>query len=295
MSAHEGTDVLVGTWPAQLRCRRLPTPATRVAAPRIVLLHGGSHTGDCWIATPDGRAGWARIFASRGCDVHIVDYLDIGCDYPVLERTVGQVLDGLVELLEQIGPSTVIGHSLGGGLALKVTERVPDLIEATVLAAPAAVEYRNPAVAEIEPGHLVRLPRDTATTLLANSPRFPSSHLDVWFDSLVPYSPYLRNAGAGVTDELKVDPSRVEVWRRVPTLMLLAESDRTVAVDAGAATATTIGVSPVLLGTDWHLPDHAHMFIIERGAEMIAEKVLEWVRRHRHVSEPDVARAPQSR
>lgn len=275
----EGTEVLFGTWPAQLRCRRLPTPATSAAAPRIVLIHGGSHTGDCWIARPDGRAGWAPIFASRECDVHIVDYLDIGREYPVLERTVGQVLDALVELLEQIGPSTVIGHSLGGGLALKLTERAPDLIEATVLAAPAAVEHRNPAVAQIDPGHLVRLPRDTATTLLANSPRFPSSHLDVWFSGLVPYGPYLRNAGAGVTDELKVDPSRVQVWRRVPTLMLLAELDRTVTVDAGAATATAMGVAPVLLGTDWHLPDHAHMFIVERGTEMIAEKVHGWLRR----------------
>lgn len=270
-------DFLVGTWPAQVRCRRLPTGSIQGRARKVVLLHGGSHTGACWLETPDGRPGWAARFSARGCDVHVVDYIAIGRDYPVLERTVRDVLDALTTLLARIGPATLVGHSLGGGLALKLTELVPELVEATVLLAPAAVERRNPAVAEIAPGHLVRLPSDAARELLANSPLFPASSFDTWFDGLVAYGPHLRNAGAGVTDELKVDRTRVDVWRTIPTLMLLAEGDCTVALSAASATADAMGVTPLLLGADWALPGHAHMFILEHGNDVIADKVLDWM------------------
>jgi pimeloyl-ACP methyl ester carboxylesterase len=268
---------LVGRWPAQLWCHRLVEGPAAGDPRTVVFIHGGSHTSSCWLETPDGRDGWARRFAAHGWEVLVVDYLEIGQVYPVLERTVRDVLDGLTALLQRVGPATVIGHSLGGGLALKLAELVPDLVEAVVLLAPAAVERRNPAVAEIEPGHLARLSRETALRLLANSPRFPSANFDVWFDSLVGYSPHLRNAGAGVTDELKVDRTCTELWQRIPTLILLAEDDRTVAVDAAAGTAAAMGVTPVLLGADWQLPGHAHMFIVEQGSETIADRVLEWL------------------
>ena len=234
----------VGRTPARLRCGRV-VGARPGRGRTVVLLHGGSHTAQCWISTPDGRDGWAGQFADDGYDVYVVDYIDIGEDYLVLDRTVEHVLDGLLELLRTIGPATVVGHSLGGGLAVKLAERAPDLLDAVVLAAPAAVESRNPAVAAVEPGASVRLPRQVARDLVANSTRFPSEAFDAWFEGLVAYSSHLRNAGAGVTDELKIDRDRADVWRRIPTLMLLAELDRTVPVAAAAATADAMGITPV--------------------------------------------------
>src|SRR4051794_26802818 len=40
----------------------------------IVMVHGGCHTGICYLATPDGREGWAGLFAAAGHDVFVVDW-----------------------------------------------------------------------------------------------------------------------------------------------------------------------------------------------------------------------------
>lgn len=275
-----GTEYLVGSWPGQLRVTRYPA-AGRENAPRAVFVHGGSHTGVCWSSTPDRRAGWARQFVARGYDVHVVDYIDIGRPYPVLERTAGEVLDALAALLHRIGPATVVGHSLGGGLAIKATERVPELVEAAVLLAPASVETRNPGVLPARPGEVAVLPREVAVEYLANAPKFPQPDIEAWLATLVPYSPHLRNAGSGATPELKVDPARAAVWRTVPALLLLAEEDRTVAPETAARTARAMGVVPSLLGADWNLPGHGHMFIVERDSDVIADRVLGWLARTR--------------
>ncbi|WP_037355242.1 alpha/beta fold hydrolase [Amycolatopsis orientalis] len=267
------TEYLVGSWPGQLRVTRYP----REDAPRVVFLHGGSHTRACWSSTPDRRAGWAPQFAASGYDVHIVDYIDIGRSYPVLERTAEEVLDGLAALLRRIGPAALVGHSLGGGLAIKATERVPDLVEAAVLLAPASVEVRNPGVLPARAGEAAILPREVAVEYLANAPKFPKADLEAWLATLVSYSPHLRNAGSGATPELKVDPDRAAVWRTVPALLLLAEEDRTVAPATAARTAQAMGVPPTLLGADWNLPGHGHMFIVERDSEAIADRVLGWL------------------
>src|SRR6218665_746574 len=40
----------------------------------IVMLHGGFHNGTGYLATPDGREGWAALFCPRGHDVHVMDW-----------------------------------------------------------------------------------------------------------------------------------------------------------------------------------------------------------------------------
>ena len=39
----------------------------------LVLMHGGAQTASCWLTTPDGREGWAEMFAERGWIVYLVD------------------------------------------------------------------------------------------------------------------------------------------------------------------------------------------------------------------------------
>lgn len=288
-------EYLVGSWPGQLRVTRYPA-ADREDAPRVAFVHGGSHTGTCWSSTPDRRPGWAAQFSASGYDVHVVDYIDIGRPYPVLERTAGEVLDGLAALLRQIGPATLVGHSLGGGLAIKVAERVPELVEAAVLLAPASVEIRNPGVLPARPGEAAVLPREVAVEYLANAPKFPKADIEAWLAALVPYSPHLRNAGSGATPELKVDPDRTTVWRTVPALLLLAEEDRTVAPETAARTARAMGVPPTLLGADWDLPGHGHMFIVEHDSDVIAGRVLDWLAHARQARRrPEPGGTPQAR
>ena len=47
------------------RDRRHPYP--------IVMLHGMAQTATNWLGTPDGRLGWAELFAAEGYDIYLVD------------------------------------------------------------------------------------------------------------------------------------------------------------------------------------------------------------------------------
>jgi pimeloyl-ACP methyl ester carboxylesterase len=40
----------------------------------VVMVHGGGHTGACYLMTPDSRAGWAQHFAAAGRDVFVPDW-----------------------------------------------------------------------------------------------------------------------------------------------------------------------------------------------------------------------------
>jgi hypothetical protein len=44
----------------------VPTPAAGSTKPPVVMIHGGAHTGACYLATPDGRQGWGHVFVAQG-------------------------------------------------------------------------------------------------------------------------------------------------------------------------------------------------------------------------------------
>jgi len=48
-------------------------PASPEAKVPVVMLHGGSQSGCCYRATPDGRAGWQEHFVRAGHPVYVVD------------------------------------------------------------------------------------------------------------------------------------------------------------------------------------------------------------------------------
>jgi alpha/beta hydrolase family protein len=54
------------------------TPADKKYKYPIVFVHGGGHTGQYWMKTPDGRDGWFFSFLRRGFEVYIVDAADRG-------------------------------------------------------------------------------------------------------------------------------------------------------------------------------------------------------------------------
>ena len=39
-------------------------PLGQTDKPPVMMIHGGAHTGACWLATPDGRPGWAHVFVA---------------------------------------------------------------------------------------------------------------------------------------------------------------------------------------------------------------------------------------
>jgi len=60
-------------------------------------------------------------------------------------------------------------------------------------------------------------------------------------------------------------------------LFLVAEEDRTVPNALSEETAKVMGLQQILLGRDWGMPGHGHLFIVEIGNGSIAQRVQEWV------------------
>jgi alpha/beta superfamily hydrolase len=92
---------------------------------RVVLIHGGVHTGVCWTTRPDGQSGWARYLAERGWTTFVVDWPGVGRSAgtgTLLQSTAEHVVTALVELVRDIGPTLLVGHSFGGAIAAKVMD-----------------------------------------------------------------------------------------------------------------------------------------------------------------------------
>lgn len=122
----------------------------RNEAPTLLFLHGLTDSGSGW---PGAVAHWGGAYS-----IVAVDQRGHG-ESPrftpdQLEQHPGDVMvDDAVSILEQLGqPPVVIGHSLGGAVALATAARRPDLVRAVVLEDPAPLgpddEQRDPARGE---------------------------------------------------------------------------------------------------------------------------------------------------
>ena len=271
----------VGTTPYQMYVQHWLVPSGKPVRPApVVMIYGGVHTGTAWTTQPDGQPGWAPRFVDGGWPVYVVDWPGVGRSgfWPeTLATGADNVVDALIALLERTGSAVLIGHSIGGALSFKVAEKRPDLVRAIVALAPASMEVPSTAVPTAAPDKPVIVTREVALQRFANSELFPKANFDDYFRSLVPYSPRIRNAAVGANDELKLDRKRLDIWKQVPVLFLVAEEDRTVPNALSEETAKIMGLQQILLGRDWGMPGHGHLFIIEKGNDAIAKRVQDWV------------------
>ena len=93
---------------------------------RLVMIHGGTSTGAVWTTTPEGKPGWARRLAAENFEVFVVDWPGVGRSRPLrnfLTSGPAPTIDALAALLEQIGPSGIVAHSIGAAIAVKLIER----------------------------------------------------------------------------------------------------------------------------------------------------------------------------
>lgn len=280
---HFLSEFFVGSRPYPMYVQRwAPAAGSPTRSVPIILIHGGSHTGTMWTTAPNGEPGWVFLFMRQGWPVYVVDWPGVGRSgtWPEsLTMGAGEIVAALVALLEKTGPAVLVGHSIGGGLSFKVAEERPALVRAVVALAPASVEFPNPNVPVAPLDRPVSTSREVAMQRFANSALFPKEAFDDYVLSLVPYSPRIRNAAVGAGDELKLDRGRLDVWKKVPVLFLAAEEDRTLPNHLSEETARVIGVPHTLLGRDWGMPGHGHLYVIEHGNAAIARRIQDWIAR----------------
>jgi pimeloyl-ACP methyl ester carboxylesterase len=107
--------------------------------PVVLLIHGYGDTAD----------GWRRVVPAL-----LQDHRVVAIDVPPFGRSGNPRANPLIDFFDdffpalfdelELGPATVIGHSLGGAIALRTAIRRPDLVERLGLVAPAGLGKRPP-------------------------------------------------------------------------------------------------------------------------------------------------------
>jgi pimeloyl-ACP methyl ester carboxylesterase len=178
----------------------------------FLLVHGGAHTGACFLATAGGDPGWAHHFVAAGHPVHILDWPGAGRSGPAPLDLDGETLCRFLgEALETINEASVlVTHSMSGAYGWRLLESHGQLVHRLVAIAPAPpgnIQPRPELLAESEVMVTVRgtaldisfpldrpflLPRQFAVNkLLGNTTRFPMAVLDTYIASLQPLLPKL--------------------------------------------------------------------------------------------------------
>jgi len=149
----------------------------------LVLLHG----------LLDSSAGWAELARSSDRPCYAIDLPGFGRSEPPSKQRFSAYAEDVVFVLRSLGvrSCTLVGHSLGGGVAASVAERDPARIAGLVLSAPAG--FGSLRLAELAALPVVR--ELTVTTL----PRLLTNRFAVH----VGYRAFVTNAsGPGPAEEL---------------------------------------------------------------------------------------------
>jgi pimeloyl-ACP methyl ester carboxylesterase len=279
---------------------------TLAAAPNVprktplLFVHGGSHTGACYIETPDGRSGWAPYAAAHGRDAYVIDWPGRGSS-PAPEdfaaMSMQTVADGVAATLAEIGPAVLVTHSMGGVIGWRAAEMNPRNVAAIVAIAPGppanlqpaldsteiarlrdeepekwATLGRQAAVPEAGPAQVVR---DLALAMWANSERFPHVAVEAYLAGLVPESPRALNERSNI-DGRGLRISGPQALNGIPIVVITGDQDPRHPRAADEKIVDYFGAEFIWLA-DRGLRGHGHMMMIEHGHDVIADLFLAWL------------------
>jgi pimeloyl-ACP methyl ester carboxylesterase len=272
-------------------------------APRktpLLFVHGGSHTGACYVETPDGRSGWAPYAAAHGRTAYVLDWPGRGSSPPpehFAAMSMQRVADAVVATLVEIGPVVLVTHSMGAVIGWRAAEMAPGNVAAIVAIAPGPPANLQPALdaTEIarmrddEPERWVTLGRpaalseagpapvvrETALAMWANSERFPHAAVEAYVAALVPESPRAMNERSNINGRgLRI--AGPEALAGIPIVVITGDQDPRHPRAADEKVAEFFGADFI-----WHadrgLRGHGHMMMIEHGHDVIADIFLDWL------------------
>jgi pimeloyl-ACP methyl ester carboxylesterase len=183
----------------------------RTGKPPMFLIHGGAHTGACYLMTGDGRPGWAHAFAQAGYRVVIPDWPGSGRSgyVPYDDLTGETVVAGLGKALMAVGePAVVMTHSMSGPYGWKLLEQYGDHVAKIVAVAPGLARQhpgggdncKTPDKLEVRgttnyaldrKAPFLATPAFVASKLIGKSTQFPREHTARYAASLQPIAPRL--------------------------------------------------------------------------------------------------------
>lgn len=285
-----------GTAARPIYVDHLPSRAKSHHRP-VVMVHGGCHTGQCYLATPDGREGWAPRFAAADRDVFVVDWPGHGrsprCE-DIAAMPTQEIAASILALIEEVGPAVLLVHSASGPMAWWIAERAQRSVAAILGIAPGApanilavLPEDREAVAklsdDISLGCPVMTPEDRPVTVgetfmrsfWANAPRFPQHAFDQYRLSIVPESARLFNERFNIGGRgLRIsDPVSLA---QTPILIMTGDHDPRHPRAMDEATARYVGAQFLWL-PDEGIEGNGHMPMIEDNSDAIADRLLSWL------------------
>jgi pimeloyl-ACP methyl ester carboxylesterase len=279
------------------------TPLAGSTKPPVVMIHGGAHSGACYLATPDGRPGWAHVFAGAGYQVVVPDWPGRGRSGHIPpDTTTGDVIvAGLGKVLLAVGrPSIVLTHSMSGAYGWKLIEHYGEHIAKLVAVAPGppgniqppaetvsettdAVTVRNldGSLMTIAQQSLPPVTREFVEyKLVGASTLFPREVIPSYAAALNPIPPQLLMERRNVNGrQLRVADFSKFRDKRVLVLTGTDDTDHPRAVDepiAGWLNANGAVADFIYLG-DRGIVGNGHMLMLERNSDAVAGLIIDWI------------------
>lgn len=279
------------------------TPVGGSTKPPVMMIHGGAHTGACYLATPDGRPGWAHAFVAAGYPVVVPDWPGRGrSGYLASDKIDGNlVVAGLGKVLAGLGrPAIVMTHSMSGAYGWKLLELFGEHIAKLVAVAPGPPGNIQP-IAQIvsETADTITLRGTAGTTntaplrepapidpafvvqkLIGASTHFPREFIPNYAGALNPIPPRLFLERRNVRgQQLRMTDFSKYQGKRVLVVTGTDDFDHARAIDepiAGWLNQNGAKADFIYLG-DRGIVGNGHMLMLERNSDDVARLIIDWI------------------
>lgn len=294
------SSMFVGHVPAATFCD-VVEPAQPSTKPPLVLVHGGSHTGTCYLSTVDGRPGWAHYFAARGHKVVVPDWPGCGRSgvIPYGKLTGEVVCAGLANVIQALGtPVILFTHSMSGPYGWKLVEMVGDRIAKLVAVAPGPpgniqppvkIINQTPDYVEVQRATVMKLSMTepfipllpwVKVKLVGSSAHFPAELVEQYAATLQAVPPRLMIQRVNIgNSQLKVE--KLDAFRNKRVLVVVGTDDAVHPVELERSIADWFsknGAKADFLPLGEHgIKGNGHMVMLERNSDQVAEAIARWV------------------
>lgn len=277
-------------------------PASGASRTPIMMIHGGAHTGACYLSTVDGRPGWAHYFAARGHRVLVPDWPGSGrsggvpldlLDGALIHQSLAGVLQAAAE------PAIVVSHSMGGTFGWKLLETHGHQIRKLIAVAPAPPGniQRAPIVVSrnvdhvdvLQPAGKLRFSVDSPffpprawaeAKLIGTGTQFPVEHRESYLAGLQPIAPRVALERANV-DSKQLRVTDFSGYAQKPVLLIVGTDD----LDHSETTdrpivnwLNAIGAHASFLALgERGITGNGHMLMMERNSDAIADILADWI------------------